>query len=281
MFDNIAENNLYKNLYNGQWINSINRDYCNLFSPITKSIYARIQTPSLKEINTSIENIKEKQNDWEQITIIEKIKILQKTLDLLIEYAELLASVLRYESGRTTKSCITELEIAADSLKVIIDCAYKIYYKDRSNLNVNANNSISFKRRLPHGVVLLMIYNRYPFSSATAAIASSLLTGNAILVKPSIPNTSSTLHLIEIFNTAGIPFGIMNTITGNSDNIDNYLVSHSKINFIGFIGNKVYGKHIAAISSLLPLWANFDTKPMKLNICYSLSIIDNLSRNSL
>lgn len=278
MFDNIAENNLYKNLYNGQWINSINRDYYSLFSPITKSIYARIQTPSLKEINNSIRNIESVQENWKQISISKKIEILQKVLDLLIEYAELLASVLRYESGRTTKSCITEIKIAADSLKVIIDCAYETYYRDKGE---SKNNSISFKRGIPHGVVLLMIYNRYSISSATAAIASSFLTGNGILVKPSALNTSSTLHLVEIFNKAGVPFGIMNTITSNSDNIDSYLVAHNKINFVGFIGDKVYGKHIASISSMIPLWINCDAKPMKLNIYYSISMIDTLSKNSL
>ena len=61
------------------------------------------------------------------------------------------------------------------------------------------------------------------------------------------------MHLAEIFRLAGLPDGVFNTVTGRGSEIGDYLTTHPGVNFINFTGSTEIGKHISAISTMVPM----------------------------
>ena len=63
----------------------------------------------------------------------------------------------------------------------------------------------------------------------------------------------SALYLAKVFQEAGIPNGVLNTVTGKTSEIGDYLVTRPEINFINFTGSTKIGKHIAEIVGMVPM----------------------------
>ena len=52
---------------------------------------------------------------------------------------------------------------------------------------------------------------------------------------------------------AGLPKGVLNTITGRGSEIGDYIVTHPGVNFINFTGSTAVGRHIAKEAGMVPL----------------------------
>ena len=54
----------------------------------------------------------------------------------------------------------------------------------------------------------------------------------------------SAVKLVEIFEEAGLPAGVLNLITGSGAAIGNHLVEHPKVNAVSFTGSTEIGTDI-------------------------------------
>jgi glyceraldehyde-3-phosphate dehydrogenase (NADP+) len=61
------------------------------------------------------------------------------------------------------------------------------------------------------------------------------------------------LYLARVFEAAGVPAGVLNTITGRGGEIGDYLTTHCEINFINFTGSTEVGTRISKLNSMVPL----------------------------
>ena len=77
------------------------------------------------------------------------------------------------------------------------------------------------------------------------------------------------MHYIlpAIFHEAGVPHGVLNTITGRGSEIGDYLVTHKDINFINFTGSTQVGKHIAVIAGMVPMIMELGGKDAAIILC--------------
>ncbi|KAL6231977.1 hypothetical protein BDW75DRAFT_247554 [Aspergillus navahoensis] len=104
----------------------------------------------------------------------------------------------------------------------------------------------------PLGVCAAIIPFNSPLITFGMKVAPALATGNVVIVKPSEFNPLSALALGELASKAGIPYGVINVISGAGE-AGAALSSHPRIRKISFTGSPVIGRHIqvaAARSSL-------------------------------
>ena len=59
--------------------------------------------------------------------------------------------------------------------------------------------------------------------------------------------------LAKIFQEAGIPDGVLNTVTGRGNEIGDYIVTHPSIDFINFTGSSEVGMRISKLTNMVPL----------------------------
>ena len=110
-----------------------------------------------------------------------------------------------------------------------------------------------FRSREPLGVVLSIAPFNYPINLSASKIAPALMAGNVVLFKPPTQGAISALYLIEAFRAAGIPNGVLNTVTGRGSEIGDYLITHKDVDMINFTGSSDVGRHIASIAGMVPM----------------------------
>lgn len=254
MFENIKNNNIYKNLYNGEWIESINPPI-DIISPIDNTSFGKIQSMNEKEVNTTVTNAKLSQITWGETPINERAGILHKAAEILLENKHELSLILQKEIAKDKKSSLSEIERTADFIKFTADEGKHLHGETVGSENFPGfkKNKISFVTRVPVGVVLAISPFNYPINLAASKIAPALIAGNSVVLKPATQGAISTLYLAEVFNKAGLPKGVLNTITGKGSVIGDYIVTHKDINFINFTGSSEVGRHIASIAGMVPI----------------------------
>jgi glyceraldehyde-3-phosphate dehydrogenase (NADP+) len=255
MFQDIHKNHIYKNLYNGQWITSKGGNTIDIHSPVDNSIIGKVQALSIEEVDASINNSKEAQRLWAEVPISERASILHKAANILERNVEELSELLQKEIAKDLASSISEVKRTADFIRFTADEA-----KHLEGETIFPDNFPGFKRdrlsivnRIPIGVVLAISPFNYPVNLSASKLAPALAAGNSVILKPPTQGSISALYLAEVFNMAGIPKGVLNTVTGKSSDIGDYIVTHENINFINFTGSTEVGKHIAKIAGMVPM----------------------------
>jgi aldehyde dehydrogenase (NAD+) len=75
-------------------------------------------------------------------------------------------------------------------------------------------------------------------------LAAALAAGNTVVVKPSEFTSASTLEFMPLFEKAGFPPGVVNTVTGFGKDVGASLVEHPGVAAIAFTGSDVSGQKV-------------------------------------
>ena len=267
MFDSICQDKNYKNLFNGDWVMSNNA--IDIFSPVDNSLVGKIPAMSIEEANLVIANSKASQKNWADMPISSRGSILHKAAALLDENVDYLSYIMQKEIAKDKHSCIAEIKRTADFIRFTADAGKHLEGETigADNFPGFKKNKISFVTKVPLGVVLAISPFNYPINLSASKIAPALIGGNSVILKPSTQGAISALHLAAIFHEAGVPPGVINTITGRGSEIGDYLVTHKDINCINFTGSTQVGKHIAVIAGMVPMIMELGGKDAAIILC--------------
>ena len=249
------EKNEFKKLLNGQWIESESKNYIEIKSPINNSLLGKVPTMSKEEVNIAIKNSKKVQKEWKLTPMNKRVEILYKVAEILEEQSDKLSELLMMEVAKDKKSAKSEVLRTVDFIRFTADTAKNIQGESLQGDSFpgGKRNKIGMVSREPLGVVLAISPFNYPVNLAASKIAPAIVGGNTVIFKPATQGSLSGLYLVKIFEEAGVPAGVINTITGKGSDIGDYVVSHSDISFINFTGSSDIGARISQMSKMIPV----------------------------
>lgn len=252
MFSVIKNSNKYKNLINGQWINSKSDNFIEIKSVVDNSTVGFVSTMSQKEVDETLQFAKNSQKSWKSTSIDFRANLLYKVADILTSKADEFAKIMIHEIGKDAKSSKAEVLRTADFIKYTADVARNLHDEclNGSSFYGGSNKKIGLVRREPLGVILAIAPFNYPINLAASKIAPAIVMGNSVVLKSSTQGAISGLHLARVFQEAGVPDGVLQTVTGKGSEIGDYIVSHPHIDFINFTGSTNIGKRITEKSKM-------------------------------
>ncbi|MFH1513019.1 MAG: NADP-dependent glyceraldehyde-3-phosphate dehydrogenase [Bacillota bacterium] len=243
------------NLYNGKWVEASLSKYLEIYSPVDGSLVGRVPAMSREDVDRAIANSKDGLPVWAQTPIYERASVFYRTADLLEAHADEIADVLTMEIAKDKRSSLFEVQRTADFLRYTADAGKSMAGEaiGGDNFPGGSRNKVSYVSRVPLGTVLAISPFNYPINLSASKLAPALIGGNAVLLKPASQGAISALYLADVFQEAGLPPGVLNTITGRGGEIGDYIVTHPGINFINFTGSTAVGRHIAKVAGMVPL----------------------------
>lgn len=246
---------VYRNLVNGEWRESKLDHTITIMSPVDRSMIGKIQAISKEEVDEVIRYSKASVPQWTNVPIYERAEILYKAAELLEERAEEIACILMMEIAKDKKSSLSEVKRTADFLRFTADSGKNIegIAVSGENFPGGSRNKISYIKRIPLGTVLAISPFNYPINLSASKIAPALIGGNTVILKPATQGSISALHLVKALQDAGVPKGVLQTVTGKGSEIGDYIVTHDGIDFINFTGSTEVGKHLSQISWMTPM----------------------------
>lgn len=255
MINTIRENGgTFKNLLNGNWI-STEGSLIEIKSPLNNEVIGKVQAMSKEEVDKAIQGAKDAQKSWRDMPLNERCEILYKTADILLENQETLIDIMVMEIGKDRKSAKSEIIRTSDFIRFTADSAKNIQGESipGDSFPGYKNNKVLVVNRDPVGVVLAISPFNYPVNLAASKIAPAIVSGNTVVFKPATQGALSGLYLAKAFDLAGIPAGVINTVTGRGSEIGDYVVSHKDIDFVNFTGSTEIGQRISRITTMKPL----------------------------
>ncbi len=255
MFELIRDDNhRYKNLVNGEWVIG-KQTGIEIYSPLDNSLIGSVPAMTKEDVDIVIRSARKAWELWRHTAIEERAEILYRAADILMDQMDEITMLLVREIAKDKKSARSEVERTADFIRFTADTA-----KNLSGESIPGDsfpgfksNKVSIVKRESLGVVIAISPFNYPINLAASKIAPGLMAGNAIVLKPATQGSLCGLSLARVFEAAGLPAGVLNTVTGRGSEIGDYITTHKGINFINFTGSTEVGARISKITSMVPL----------------------------
>jgi aldehyde dehydrogenase (NAD+) len=103
-----------------------------------------------------------------------------------------------------------------------------------------------YLEREPYGVIGIVTPWNYAVNQAARGAAPALMSGNAVVLKPSEFATTTVLGLARLASEAGLPDGLLNVVVGSGASVGAALVAHAGIDKVTFTGSVPTGRQVAA-----------------------------------
>jgi len=244
------------NFFNGeQWVPSLSRKTTDVISPIDGLAMGRIQVVTHSEVDQAIARARIAQKEWMRLPMIQRTKILHLAADWIREHEHYLTTLLILEIGKSVAEAKDEILRSADMIDYFSHEGLHLTGEELSGEAFPGydQTKMAIVERIPLGVVLAIAPFNYPVNLSVSKIAPALITGNAVVFKPPTQGSISSLHLTEIFRIAGVPDGVIVTLTGGGSEIGDYLCTHKNIDLVTFTGSSQVGKSIAEKIGMIPI----------------------------
>ena len=97
----------------------------------------------------------------------------------------------------------------------------------------------------PVGVAAIISSWNYPVNGPFGVLLPALAAGCTVVWKPSEMAAHSATILVEVFEAAGVPAGVVNMVFGGGADVGNHLVTHQDVDMVSFTGSEQTGAIIA------------------------------------
>jgi succinate-semialdehyde dehydrogenase/glutarate-semialdehyde dehydrogenase len=165
------------------------------------------------------------------------------------------AALITREAGKPiVEALLTEVLVVLDSTRFCVENAYGFLREQpvpHGNLAMKTKTGRILRE--PHGVIGIISPWNYPFSIPATESLSALVTGNAVVLKPSELTSLTAVELASLLHQAGVPKDVFQVIVG--DGTTGSALLNAEIDKLVFTGSVATGKRIAqaAAARLLPV----------------------------
>lgn len=243
----------YKNLVNGEWKES--EKEIKIYSPINDEELGSVPSMTREEVDYAMETAKIALGGWRSLAVVERAKYLYKAAEILERDKEIIGTVLAKEVSKGIKAAISEVVRTADLIRYSAEEGLRSVGEivEGGSFEAASKRKVAMVRKEPMGLVLAIAPFNYPVNLSASKIAPALIGGNVVLFKPPTQGAISGLLLVKAFHEAGIPAGVINTVTGKGSEIGDYLIAHPLVDFINFTGSTPVGKRIGELAGMRPI----------------------------
>jgi acyl-CoA reductase-like NAD-dependent aldehyde dehydrogenase len=209
-------------------------------TPINNSLY--LERPYLEnsEIDKTIDTSVRASKEWRQTTVQERIQVVNKFIDNLINLGEEIKKEICWQIGRPISQCGSELRGFEERSRYMVEIAEECL----SDIVVKKNNEFdNYIFKAPLGVIFIMAPWNYPVMTATNTIVPALLSGNSVILKHSSQTPMCAELIAKALIGTGIPEGLFQYIHTDHSSCEK-IISDSRIAHVVFTGSVNGGKEI-------------------------------------
>jgi RHH-type proline utilization regulon transcriptional repressor/proline dehydrogenase/delta 1-pyrroline-5-carboxylate dehydrogenase len=178
---------------------------------------------------------------WARTPVEERCRLLERAAAILDRRRFELSAVEVFEVGKAWAEADGDIREAMDFCLFYAQQMRLIGYP---RLTQNVPGEESYQHYWPRGVALVIAPWNFPVAILCGMVTAALVTGNAVIMKPAEPSAILGSLLMEVFQEAGVPPGVLNCLHGRGSVIGAYLVDHPDVEMIAFTGSREVGLRI-------------------------------------
>ena len=216
-------------------------------SPFDQSVVSTYPNCGLEEARLAITTARSTFDStrWPTSRAADRARVLTKASQLMLERVDDFARWISLEAGKPIRMARSEVTHSAHVLG---------YYGAAANdlrgeaITQQVPDAIGLVIHEPVGVVGVITPWNFPLSLVVRKVAPALAAGCTIVAKPSHFTPAVTLMLAKLLTEAGLPDGVFNVVTSETDNgalVGQELAGSNRVDMVAFTGSTEAGKAVA------------------------------------
>lgn len=201
------------------------------FYPINNTkgeLIANMCLSSRKDFRNAVVVARKAQMGWASKTAYNRSQILYRLAEMLeTRRASFIEEMLMLDLSK--KQAEAEVSAAIDCLVYYAGWCDK-YMALFSSVNPTATAHFNYSVHEPTGVVAVIAPEESPLLGLVSTIAPIISGGNALIVLASENRATAAISFAEVVQNSDVPGGVINILTGNSEELIPHMASHMDVN---------------------------------------------------
>jgi acyl-CoA reductase-like NAD-dependent aldehyde dehydrogenase len=221
------------------------------FNPATGAKIGEVPTITPDEVQGVVDDVARVQPAWAELSLADRARYMKRAAEVLLDDMDEIAQLLSSEQGKPLAEAYTmEVIPTIDALKWCADEGPKILAPEK----VGYPQPYFLSKRShfvyePIGVVGVIAPWNYPWSIPFGEVAIALMAGNGVVLKPASLTPLLGEAIKGIFDKAGLPAGIIQTVHGGG--AVGEALTRSSAGKIFFTGSVEVGRHVGEVCASL------------------------------
>ena len=234
-------------LINGQWVAGTSR--FDVIDPSNGKKLADVANLGPADADAAIAAANAAWPGWRSKTAKERSIILRKWFDLLMANQEDLGRIMTAEQGKPFEEAKGEVAYGASFVEWFAEEAKRVNGETLPQFDNTRRLSVI---KQPVGVCAAITPWNFPLAMITRKVAPALAAGCTVIIKPAELTPLTALAAAELAVRAGIPAGVLNMITADSEQsiaVGKVICASDVVRHLSFTGSTEVGRILMAQSA--------------------------------
>ena len=227
----------------GQFIGGQWRDTLATFdveNPATGEVIAQVSDGGADEAKAAMDAACAAAPDWAATEPRARAEILRRAYELVVERADHFAALMTLEMGKSLAEARGEAVYGAEFLRWFSEEAARI---DGRWTTAPSGGNRFLVMKQPVGPVFAITPWNFPLAMGTRKIGPALAAGCTVVIKPASLTPLTLLYLMQTFDDAGVPAGVVNCVVGKrSSAISKPILEDPRLRKLTFTGSTEVGR---------------------------------------
>ena len=225
---------------NGEKVAGTSGRFADVFNPAIGEVQAKVPLATKDEVDAIIAKAAEAQVAWASVNPQRRARVMMRFADLINQNMDKLAELVSREHGKTLPDARGDVQRGLEVVEVCMGAPHMLKgeFMDSGGPGIDL-----YSMRQPLGVVAGITPFNFPAMIPLWKMAPALVSGNAMILKPSERCPSTSLMLAELLKEAGLPDGVLQVVNGDKEAVD-ALLDNETIQAVGFVGSTPIAQYI-------------------------------------
>ena len=212
-----------------------------IHNPASGALIAELPADDAASVATKAAAARAALPAWGRVPMAQRLAMIERLRASLVAEIETLAATLTQEVGKPISQSRNELRGVLPRIDFFLEQAQAAIADEHVFDGGGMHEQIT---HIPLGVVANISAWNYPYLVGCNVIVPALLTGNAVLYKPSEYATLTGGHIARLLHAAGVPADVMQCLVG--DGSVGAALLEQRVDGVFFTGSHATGARIAA-----------------------------------
>lgn len=231
---------IVNNYINGEIVPPAGGDYLDVHDPSNSNVIGRVAVSTPDDVNRAVRAAHDAFPSWSSMTTKARAGIMLTFHSLIRSHASELASLIVMENGKNMTEALAD--VAKGNETVEYACSLPQLMQGR--IDAVSTDVTCRDRRDPLGVVVSIVPFNFPFMVPHWTLPIALVSGNTVVLKPSEKVPLTMYRVVELFEMAGFPKGVINLVNGTRDAVTS-LIDHPLVRAVTFVGSSPVAKFVS------------------------------------
>ncbi|MDV6315405.1 CoA-acylating methylmalonate-semialdehyde dehydrogenase [Idiomarina sp. HP20-50] len=224
----------------GEFVASKSEQWIPVTNPATQEVIAEVPVATQSEMEAAVNSAREAFKTWKEVPVSERARVMMRYQALLKEHQEEIAETLAQETGKTFEDAKGDVWRGIEVVEHAANIPSLLMGETVENV---ARKIDSYSYTQPLGVCAGITPFNFPAMIPLWMFPLAIACGNTFILKPSEQDPLTPTRLVELFEQAGAPKGVLQVLHGNKEQVD-FLLDHPAVRALSFVGSVPVAEYI-------------------------------------